>query len=278
MFNLVAYVQTDGKIQVQTLDEFYSSEEIDISAYVDVERSQVNVALPYKEISFKYKDSKTILAQQHYQEIAEVDSDGRGPFEWGAVEYTDADPDTLSGGSYKIEPDFHHMKFERIVDRYNGQDVGIQWGFFVDDNQETYLGSPLIFYSGVINSGTDISFLTPTGPLNVSGGQAVRFPSNFRRTDVTTSENIHFNPEINEYTKELGEETLFKQFYKGYIENIFSKKTRIIKMSAVLPTRILTKLTLADIVVINGEKYRINSYSANINTGRTELELINKYD
>jgi hypothetical protein len=278
MFNLVAYVQTDGEIQVQTLDEFYSSEEIDISAYVDVEKSQVNVALPYKEISFKYKDSKTILAQQHYQEIAEVDADGRGPFEWGAVEYTDTDPDTLSGGSYKIEPDFHHMKFERIVDRYNGQDVGVQWGYFVDDNQETYLGSPVIFYSGTINSGTDISFLTPSGPLNVSGSQSVRFPSNFRQIDVTTSENIHFNPEISEYTKELGEETLFKQFYKGYIENIFNKKTRMIKISSVLPTRILTKLTLADIVVINGEKYRINSYSANINTGRTELELINKYD
>jgi hypothetical protein len=278
MFNLVAYVQADGKIQVQTLDEFYSSIEVDITSYIDIESSQVNVALPYKEITFKYKDSKTILAQQHYQEIAEVDADGRGPFEWGAVEYTDTDHDTLSGDSYKIETDFHHMKFERIVDRYNGQDVGVQWGYFVDDNQETYLGSPVIFYSGAINSGTDISFLTPSGPLNVSGGQAVRFPSNFRQIDVTTSENIHFNPEISEYTKEVGEETLFKQFYKGYIENIFSKRTRIIRTSAVLPVRILTKLNLSDIVVISGEKFRINSYKANLNTGRTDLELINHYD
>lgn len=278
MFNLVAYVQADGKIQVETLDEFYSSTEIDITKYVDIEKSQVNVALPYKEISFKYKDSKTILAQQHYQEIAEVDAEGRGPFEWGAVEYTDTSPATLSGGSYSIEPDFHHMKFERILNGYDGQDTGIQLGYFVDDNQETYLGSPLIFYSDFLSSGTDISFLTPSGPLNISGGQAVRFPSNFRQIDVTASENIHFNPEISEYTREIGEETIFKRFYKGYIENIFSKKTRIIKISTVLPTRILTKLTLADIIVVNGDKYRINSYSANINTGRTELELINKYD
>jgi hypothetical protein len=96
--------------------------------------------------------------------------------------------------------------------------------------------------------------------------------------DNDTSESIHFNPEINEYTKTVGDSTLFSRYYENYIVNLFDAGTRIVKVSAVLPTRILTKLTLADIVVINGEKYRINSYSANINTGRTELELINKYD
>lgn len=52
MFNLVAYVQTDGKIQVKTLNEFYTTTERDITKYVDIEKSQVNVALPYKEITF----------------------------------------------------------------------------------------------------------------------------------------------------------------------------------------------------------------------------------
>ena len=84
MFNLVAFVQTNGSVQVKTLDEFFSSTETDITKYVDIEKSQVNVALPYREITFKYKDSNTLVARQHYQEIAEVDANGRGPFEWGA--------------------------------------------------------------------------------------------------------------------------------------------------------------------------------------------------
>lgn len=277
MFNLVAYVQTDGKIQVKTLDEFYTTTERDITKYVDIEKSQVNVALPYKEITFKYKDSDTLLAQQHYQEIATVDANGRGPFEWGAVEYTDTDPDTLSGGSYTIEPDFHHMKFERILDEYNGEDTNVQWGFFVDDNQETYLGSPLLFYSNTYNPSTTLSFLTPTGVLQFGTG-AVRFPSNFRLVDVTTSENLHFNPEISEFTRAEGEETLFKQFYKKYIENLFNKRTRLIKVSCILPVNVLIQIQLSDVILLSGQKYRINSYNTNLITGRTDFELINYYD
>ena len=275
MFNLVAYFVGD-KIQVKTLDEFYSSTERDISKYVDIESSQVNVALPYKEITFKYKDTNTLVAKQHYQEIAEVDENGRGPFEWGAVEYTDTDSGTLSGGSHKIEPDFHHMKFERILDEYNGEDSNVQWGFFVDDNEETYLGSPLLFYSNTFNPSTPLNFLTPTGVQQFGGG-AVRFPSNFRLVDVSTSENLHFNPEISEFARVEGEETLFKQFYKNYIQNVFAKKTRLTKISCVLPAGVLIQINLSDVIVLNGQKYRINSYTTNLRDGRTSFELLNYY-
>jgi hypothetical protein len=276
MFNLVAYVDDNDKIQVQTLDEFYSTEERDISEYIDVEKSQVNAALPYKEIIFGYSDTKTLLAQQHYQEIAEVDANGRGPFEWGAVEYSTNDSD-LSGGTYKVQPDFHHMKFEKLIDEFNGNDVNVQVGYYVDDNEEDYLGKPLIFYSTTFNPSILLGFLTRTGRLSF-GTAAVYYPSNYRGVDDDTAEQIHFNPERNEYTNTVGTSTLFSRYYQNYIENLFDSGTRIIKVSSVLPTRILTKLTLADIVVINEEKFRINSYNANLNTGRTELELINKYD
>jgi hypothetical protein len=277
MFNLVAYVNDKGQIEVQTLDEFYSSEERDISAYIDIEKSQINAALPYKEIIFGYSDTGTLLAQQHYQEIAEVDAaTGRGPFEWGAVEYSASDGD-LSGSTYKIQPDFHHMKFEKLIDFFNGNDVSVQVGYYVDDNEEDYLGRPLIFYAMTFNPSIALGFLTRTSRLQF-GTAAVYYPSNYRLVDDEESESIHFNPEINEYTKTVGDSTLFSRYYQNYIVNLFDAGTRIVKVSAVLPTRILTKLTLADIVVINGEKYRINSYNANLNTGRTELELINKYD
>jgi hypothetical protein len=277
MFNLVAYVDNDNKIQVQTLDEFYSNEERDITTYVDINKSQVDAALPYKEITFGYADTKTLLAQQHYQEIAQIDAaTGRGPFEWGAVEYSATDGD-LSGGTYNIKPAFHHMKFEKLIDDFNSDDTGVQVGYFVDDNEEEYLGSPLLFYSNLLTPNLSLGFLTRDGRLEIESS-TVYCPSNHRDIDDEDSESIHFNPERNEYTNEIGTSTLFSRYYQNYIENLFDVGTRIIKVSAVLPTRILTKLTLADIVVINGEKYRINSYSANINTGRTELELINKYD
>lgn len=278
MFNLVAYVDVNDDIQVKTLDEFYSTTERDISKYVNVDKSQVNSALPYKEIVFGYSDTNTLLAQQHYQEIAEVDpTTGRGPFEWGAVEYSASDSD-LSGGTYKMQPDFTHMKFERLIDNFNGENVNVQVGYFVDDNEEDYLGKPLLFYAVTLNSGTDIGFLTRTGRLQVSGSQATLFPSNFRLTTTTTSENLHFNPERSEWTNEVGEETLFKRYYQNYIVNIFDSKTRITKVDAILPAGVLRQIELSDVIIISGKKYRINSFTANLRDGRTSFELINYYD
>ena len=73
-FNLVAYVNDSGTIIVRPLDaklgtadySYYTSADIDgndapekydISQFVDVTKSQVNAALPYKEILYKYDDS-----------------------------------------------------------------------------------------------------------------------------------------------------------------------------------------------------------------------------
>ena len=53
MFNLVAYTQEDGTIYVNTLDSFYAtSTTYDITKYIDVNTSSVDVALPYREINF----------------------------------------------------------------------------------------------------------------------------------------------------------------------------------------------------------------------------------
>ena len=60
LFNLTTFVENDGTIYVDTLDNFYANKKsistaYDISEFVDVNSSTVDVALPYKEISFKFK-------------------------------------------------------------------------------------------------------------------------------------------------------------------------------------------------------------------------------
>ena len=66
MFNLVAYVKEDGTIYVDTLDDFYAtSTTYDITKYIDVNTSSVDVALPYKEIVFTYKGIKSFLADKY---------------------------------------------------------------------------------------------------------------------------------------------------------------------------------------------------------------------
>lgn len=283
LFNLVAYVDDDGDLITQTLDEFYRiGNSYDISKYIDISRSTVDSALPYSEIFFKYKDTKTILAEQHYQEVAQVDpATGRGPFEWGGVEY--ATDNNLSGEIYKVEPPFHHAKYEKLLDASNQiNDTQTQVGYFVTDNEESYLGSPLLFYVvpqainvhegklSVVKGESRLNSPTITGPVNM--------PSNSKSFDPEVSEaNIHFNAEINEFAGVEFEDTLFKRYYEKYIQSVFNQRNRLTKVTAYLPVSILREIALNDTIIINGRSYIINSMQINVNTGKTSFELLNKY-
>ena len=273
MFNLVAYVNDFGEIDVQPLDTFYTSTEHDITEYVDVSDSEINVALPFKEIFFKYKDTKTILAAQHLQEIANVD--------WGGVEYTTTDE--LYGDIYKVEPAFNHSKFERLIDLSDGSvNTGVQYGYYVDDNQNGYLGDPLIMYIDQNQVGQTISINNDGTLSDFTSTTSINMPSNLEDLTDETSNNIHFNAELSEYNGLDAEETLFKRFYESYIQNIFDVDNRLTKVTAYLPKSKLiqggNQIELSDIVIINDNKYRINSMSVDVTTGKTQFELINYYD
>lgn len=273
MFNLVAYVNDAGEIDVQPLDTFYTATEHDITQYVDVSDSEINVALPFKEIFFKYKDTKTILAAQHLQEIANVD--------WGGVEYTTADE--LYGDIYKVEPAFNHSKFERLIDLSdNSVNTGVQYGYYVDDNQNGYLGDPLIMYIDQNQVGFTISINNDGTLSQFTSSTSINMPSNLETLTDETSNNIHFNAELSEYNGLAAEETLFKRFYQSYIQNIFDVDNRLTKVSAYLPKSKLIQggqqIELSDIIIINDNKYRINSMNIDLTTGKTEFELINYYD
>ena len=63
MFNLTAYIDNDI-IKVDSLDAFYSTfETYDITKYIDVNSSAVNIALPYRQINFNYADYDTYFAK-----------------------------------------------------------------------------------------------------------------------------------------------------------------------------------------------------------------------
>ena len=271
MFNLVAYVE-DGEIITKTLDEFYrEGAEYDISKYVDINTSRVDVALPFSEIFFKYKDTNTILAEQHIQEISNV--------EWGGIEYNNSED--LSGEIYKVEPPFNHTKYEKLLDGSNSNfSTDVQVGYYVTDNEEAYLGDPLIYYIVPQESNVRISYVREDNLVNSPALEGtINMPSNSKTFNASVSEeNIHFNAELNEFTGTAFNDTLFERYYKNYILNIFDSRNRLFKITAQLPLGIIQKITLADTLVINGRKFFINNMNINLNTGKTDFELINSYN
>jgi len=234
MFNLVAYTKEDGTIFVDTLDSFYaSSNTYDISKYIDVNTSAVDVALPYRKINFTYEGLGTFLAAQWEQlNVAK----------WGAESYEAQGG--LDGEIYSVVAPFEHMQFERLLDiedTTGATQTTIQWGFCVNDNQQSYIGKPILFYPILKTGGatTPISFRdTPTSHSEVT---SYNLPSNSVSLSASTSTaNINFGNMINEYTglnNFTG--TLYNNYYSSYIENLFLQGSRLVKYTAYLPLHII---------------------------------------
>ena len=268
MFNLTAYQTSSGEIKVQTLDSFYSGGTTrDISKYVDINSSSVNSALPFKEVSFEYDGRGTKLAEQYEQD---------NQIGWGTVDYKGEDDEIFEGDVYSLTLPFEHMQYTRLKNVTTGANTDIQFGWFVDDNDESYIGEPLLFYPIYISNGTEIRFLN-----NLSDSYTdiddYTIPSNSVATaSATNDDTCHFSVEINEYTPaETFDGSLFENYYKDYISDVFNAKRRITKLKAFLPVSFLINYTLADTLTINTRSYRINSITTNLNTGESELELLN---
>jgi hypothetical protein len=272
MFNLVAFIDENNIVQVDTLDNFYSgATSYDISEFVDVEESQVDVPLAYKEIKFAYKDTGTILATKFNQIVNK---------EWGAIFFNSGE-ESLTGGLYTVEIPFHHMQFERLKDDFTQNNTNIMYGLFTDNNLNSYHKLPLIFYANQI-TGISYSFVDDVErdnePNSAKEKTIANLPSNSRVLEPSTStDSIHFTSELSEWvTTATLTNSLFETYHKSYISDIFSQLNRLTKVTAYLPLRIIRELTLDNRVIINGKTYKINSIKTNLQTGKSDLELLNE--
>lgn len=266
MFNLTAFVEDDGTIKIQTLDSFYDAGvDYDITDYIDINDSEVNTALPYKEVDFRYQGRDSFFSITHEKIFG---------LEWGTDEYITEDPD---GTVYKVELPFEHHKFQKLLDLNDSSgdtSTVIQWGWSANENQEPYIGKPLLFYPIRVTSGERIYFRESTGSSGDNTSYIV--PSNSIELN-NTSQTIHFGTELNEYTNTVSTQSLFRNYYNTYISDVFDAKNRLTRITAFLPAEILLNFTLADRFIINQKSYKINSITTDLYNGKSEIELLNDF-
>ena len=275
-FNLTAYVQDDGKIKLQTLDDFYNSESsdspYDITKYVDVNDSKNNAALPFSKIVFKFGQSKSLLAAKFNQ---------LNNKQYGELKYNDDASVNFVGKEYKIETPFEKMLYERLTDKSTqvnaipDDDIKIQYGLMQNENLQNYIGKPLLFLADSISAGSyPISFvMSDSSHVSVSTYFA---PSHTIELGDVSYQSLLFGSEIDPYTKQNMNNSLFETYYKNYIQDVFSPNRRLTKIKAFLPMKILIKYKLADTFIVAGKKYKINSITTNLQTGESDIELLNE--
>lgn len=278
MFNLTAFVNSSKEIVVQNLDDFYASSTKvwDITQDIDATQKTVQTVLPFKDIKFTYKGLGSFLSVNHL-EIANK--------EWGELKTKNrSNGEIFNGTDYTIELPFEHFKFEHLfqldngsINQTNGKDdlSGVQYGYSVDKSQSPYLGDPLLFY--VDKSPSNISVVNRAG----NARQIIIKPymplnsNSITWTDDIPAPSINFNAEMSEYQLKPSTETLFKQYYKSYIEDIFNKRRRLTTVKAFLPITMISKLNLADQIIMFDNLYRINKIVTNFETNESTLELNN---
>tara|TARA_R110002050_G_scaffold166892_4_gene297468 strand:- start:1004 stop:3097 length:2094 start_codon:yes stop_codon:yes gene_type:complete len=286
MFNLTAYFDNQpllvngntntnfGKIRVQTLESYYDNNfnTWDISKYIDTNNATVNVALPYNSITFSYEGLQSFYAAQFKQTTSSS---------WGGIRYEGQGESQLSSftapnNSYNVTAPFEHLQYVRL---YNGSSIlNLMTGWFANDNKESMVGKPLLFYAIKQASATTIRIKDVANGSSFSDLNDYIIPSNSVSLVASTSkENINFNAETNEYTGTSDfSDTLFKKFYNTYIGNVFNSRRRLYKFKAFLPLNMIYKIQMNDRITINNQSYNINNANINLITGETKLELLNR--
>jgi hypothetical protein len=268
-FNLVA-TSRNGNILVEDLPTWYSQGRIvDITKYVDTEKRSVDKGRIFNEMFFNFKESQQILADEFNQ------SNNRFYGNEDLTLYTDETQEVkLDGDKLEVKSIFENPIFERLTDQETGSQTTILYCPYFNREIKSISGNPFMFYAldqdvsnntiGFIGSGTTYNELADT----------VIMPSHSRVID-TPSFNLNFASEFNEYTGQEFTNTIYDQYYRDYVEDIFSVKRRNFKFTAILPNSILNNLKLNDRLVIKNTRYIINKITSNLTNRKDELELIN---
>jgi hypothetical protein len=265
MFNLTAY-EEDDVIVVDTLDNFYDTyNSYQIDKYIDVDTIDVERVPLYSNISFRYVDPATKLAKK----FEELNDEKFGNEEFNVI----INDNYIDGTEYGIQLPFEKVVYEKLVDTNNGNQTDIQYGLFVSENDEPIKGNPLIFFNVNTNVNASVNaFYRSADGVTQSNITTYNRPSNVSADGLQT---LNFDTENDEFALVYNDNSLFKNFYNTYIEEIFNKTNRITKINGYLPVDILTKYRLNDRFIFNRKEYKINTITTNLNSGKTDFELYN---
>ena len=271
MFNLIAYFE-GTELVVKTLDQYYlnsSHEEFNIDEYVDISSSDVNRSEIYNEINYEYKKANTIFA---------INSNEATNDEYGNERFKSEGENVFDGKKYDVKSSFGHMLFENFIDGDTSVFSGVTWGWSVSQDESPVIDGGTFFLNNRKTLPSNIYITDKVVGEDGSNVDVLGYlycPSNvYTETGGTEVRSINFGSEYNILTNTEEEDGLFETYHQNFILNIYNTRSRFIKITAHLPLKILLKYELNDRFVFQGRKYLINSIKTNLQTGKSELELL----
>jgi len=273
MFKLIVIQDNyNGTIYVNTLKDYYAAGKVyNITEYVNHNSHDIQRGELLSEIIYKFEDPTTILNTQFKKNVGQGYGD-----EQLKLEGENGKP--LDGGTQDYKVPFEQIVYERLLDiNDNNADTNIMYGAIIDEETEPANPKPHIHYVANNQIGAKtISFINDSG-TEIELTSTINVPSHTLGFESPQFSTV-FGKEINEYSREIINNTLFSNYHKDYITSIFNFKRRTFKYEAFLPLRVALKLQLNDVLQIHNQYFRINKLKWNLITGKTSFELINSFD
>ncbi len=254
-FNLTAQV-VDGIIEVKSLDSFYDSGGTqDISRLVNIEDITVSRVETIKEFNFEFNQSESILIKERNKRVDD---------EFGNLDFILENTDKVIGGiNYQIKSEFYKILFEKLTIKDTGQPTNTVFSWYVDEKQEPLSNEPIIFYTD-LKQANGISFQgSGTTPSNYIAG-----------LNAIGTKSINFGKEFDEFTLQPNDNSLFNNFYKNYIDRVFSPQARKVSLSAILRDDFILNYKLNDKIILQNRSYIINDIRIDLSTNKAKIELL----
>ena len=254
-FNLTCYSEDGINYRIEQLEDWYlEGNVIDLTKYMISDNIEIAKTQIYKSIKFKFKESKNILNTDYLS---------RSKTPYGDLLYTmDVD-----GTDYSVELPFETMLMQKFTN------TNLQVGTSVDINLNPIIPGPVLLYDyGTLRS-QDFYFNNGLSTSKILTYNLFGQDTNIGGEDFT----INFGVEQSTYTNRLESNSLFANYYENYLTNIFSKKSRLVNIKAILPIGILASLKLNDRIIIRGKRYIIQNFTTDLTTGEVDFQLITDF-
>lgn len=261
MFNLTCYSIDGINYTLEPIESYYTNGTIrDITKYIKSDNFNLNRVKTYKKINFEYEKSDSIV---------NVGFKSANNVEYGSLLFNTNN----DGDEYNIKLPFENLNFSNLKDK-------LQVGYALKSDLQKYTPKPIILYDYNPTALTTLASTTYYFSMATSGSGTSydRYKAfgqeYFNGTDTFS---LNFNEQQSTLTNELIGNSLYQTYYQNYLTNIFDSKARLIKVSGILPTSLLTTLKLNDRLVIRDKRYLINNMVIDLTTGEVQFELLTDF-
>ena len=254
MFNLTAYSVDGVNFTLEQLENWYYLGTIrDYSGYTTTDITFDRIK-PYKKIDFQYQKSESLMNRGFYDLFNR---------EYGNLNYGFPNND---GQDYVVNLPFENMLFSKAP---------LNVGYALKPDYVPYKPKPIVmYYNGLYNRGIFFNDGSTTANLVTVN----LFCSDMEDSSDNNEKNsLNWGVENSSLYNVTIDNTLFANYYLAYLNNLYSLKSRLVKVKMRLPYLEMLNLKLNDRIVIRDKRYIINQYTTDLTTFETDMELIQDF-